>query len=505
MERLWSEKHRGSLHDPDSWSSRDISLTYCGSGSGFFGQEQMKQYCGLYPSHLHSLHESQLARFDNKLETLTLIVDESKQMLVEECILSLFHHEPADWLAPSVTPCKRQIEVPLTFIVKFDGDLLFSVRVQWDQAMLLKQVSAFTKVINGRPSDAEEAFNQLPILTIKQACQRLRSPSVSNSCPLNPLSEANRPASKNSKKTVLDGMKSLLTDLPDAPITPARHRKLPALESKVFRPEDSCPQTPLQPKRIHASQSSNIQFDDSVQIVKPTGGKLVDNIFAPGNDAEQGPLHKDMIKINPNRLESHVFDQEAKFVPSVTLDPERLKSHIFDEDAPVAHHSDARSGLVSHIFDSQDNDVFTATKNNSNESHFEIGDNVPGAQVHKTIMADRNCDSHFSGSALSNDTFEKPKASSTKSSTKCASHFHGTTFDLDLEEPKNSVATKPTQNFVFKSSINFGDDPATCVDAPRQTNTKNQSQVCFDDGAEMPKAVSSIRADPTRGKSQIIF
>lgn len=506
---LWQSKHRPALHDPSTWcpSSEDVSLTYCGSGGGFHGQDQLRQFCGLYPAALHSLSPAQLQRFDNRLESLSITIDEGKGRVVEECLLSVFHCGTLDWLAPGVAPCNRQISVPLCFSVQYDKEsqTLVSVRVWWDQAFVLKQIGAFSRVISGKPAEADEAFSALPILTPRQLVGRLTAPTAANSNPLHPMNEATRPAAK---KTVLEGMRALLTDLPDVPITPARHRKLPALESSIFQATGSAPSAGN--KKVHASQASHIVFDDSVGPVKPVGLKLVDRIFA--EEQVQAPTSNESIKINPNRLESHVFDDSVLFVPSVVLDPKRLQSHVFDETAPTpsAPHVERR-GLDSHIFDAADANVAPpAARNSYNASHFTLAPaDDETVQSQHVDPAGRNCASHFSGAGLTVTPEDEATPRSLVGRERLASHFHGASFEPDANTTRDgtaiSVATKSTQSFVFKSSITFGDDAEEERPAVAKKNV-NQSQVCFDESAPLPPPKPSLKvSQPPGGRSNIIF
>lgn len=195
---LWTQQHRPNLHSAGSWveGSEDVHLTYMGTGAGFSGTGQLQQFCGLHPSQLHALNPAQLQRFDNALTPVTLLVDEQQQVVVEEALLSVFHHEPLEWLAPGVPATMKQLSVPLTFVAAYAGDRLRSVRVHWDQACVLKQTGALQAAATGRLPPAE-ALARLPIVSERQAAARLTAASPANANPLHPISEATRPAAKS--------------------------------------------------------------------------------------------------------------------------------------------------------------------------------------------------------------------------------------------------------------------------------------------------------------------
>ncbi len=499
FERLWREQHRGGLHYIDNWDlSDDVHLTYAGTGAGFSGRNQMAQYCGLHPSVLHVLNPTQLGRFDNRLTTINIV--SSGCLLMEECLLSVFHHETIDWLAPGVIPCKKQVEVPLVFSVQYSPEgRLRTVRVYWDQATVLKQCGAIGHLAKEKHLD--EAIQFLPILTSKQLV-RLIAPSESNSNPLNPISDATRPACK---KTVLDGMKSLMTDLPDAPITPARHRKLPALDSKIFTSASEEKSTPL--FRKHAAQDSHIVFDDTVTPVKPVGVKLVDRIFSSSNDTTFQPS----IAVNPKRLESHVFSEPEPFKPSIALDTNRLKSHVFDEVSVLPVNLNAAKHLESHVFNDEPatdtRPCVVLARQKYNEAQFSLSDDrIPNAPNMKPM--DPNFSSHLSGTGMDPvETENKFKPTIGGLCDHNEGHFKGASFETDTAANNQpSVATNSTQSFAFKSSINFTDDSSTSTQPVVPRSFINQSQVRFDDDAPLPPQRPSLKiTNPPRGKSSIIF
>lgn len=463
IERLWTDHHRSTLHSPSSWSPAcpTICLTYAGSGSGFHGPAQMAEWCEQHPDQLHSLHPSQLARFDNRLERIGLVVDRADGRLTEECILSFFHHEVLDWLVPGVQPCNRQLEIPLVFAVQYGhDDKLCSVRVYWDQAMVLKQILG--------KKDPADLFAQLPILTSKQACGRLVGPSPQNSNPLLNPAESCRPAPK---KTVLNGMKSLLTDLPDAPITPARHRKVPtALESKVFDQEEEPSKPSTSAGSVHPSQDSHIIFDDTVPEVKPVGTRLKDNIFDPPQSGEPVPITAHSIPVNKDRMESHVFDDTNPFHPAYPIDLKRLQSHIFDPEDPSLnqqkldpHIISERRHFVSHLqFNDQTDETVVkpaiepslVVERRQLVSH--VFDYSPSVPFKPSVVPSsrRTNESQFS---LAAD--EAPVPISCNKFKRLESQFSvGSSFELGKSaSPGVSVATKSTQEFAFKSKIVFGE------------------------------------------------
>lgn len=169
---LWETKHRGELHSSNSWTrNASISLTYVPTCAGFSVLEQLDAFSAAWPSSRYPLSASQIGRFDNGITRISC--KELGRTLIEEVLVSIFHHEPMAWFIPTAVPSMRQIQIPMIFVVEYAAgeDLLQSVRVYWDQAQVFKQA----KVSDGT----------VPLM--KVVAERLQNPSPSNANPCQPL------------------------------------------------------------------------------------------------------------------------------------------------------------------------------------------------------------------------------------------------------------------------------------------------------------------------------
>jgi carboxymethylenebutenolidase len=98
---------------------------------------------------------------DVEQEVLTRTVGRNR--IVDEFILRLTHSVRMDWLAPGVAPTGRKLAVPLVGVIAFEGRLIASEHIYWDQATVLRQL--------GLLDDA------LPVLGAEQA-DRLLDPNA---------------------------------------------------------------------------------------------------------------------------------------------------------------------------------------------------------------------------------------------------------------------------------------------------------------------------------------
>lgn len=64
---------------------------------------------------------------------------------MEEVLVSMLHNERVDWLLPGVAETRKVLSFPMVIIGQVDMEsplrLLMSVRIYWDQGMLMKQIS----------------------------------------------------------------------------------------------------------------------------------------------------------------------------------------------------------------------------------------------------------------------------------------------------------------------------------------------------------------------------
>ncbi|CTQ74928.1 nuclear transport factor 2 family protein [Roseibium alexandrii] len=75
---------------------------------------------------------------DAELELLTRTVGSNR--IVDEFILHLTHTVRMDWFAPGIEPTGKRLAVPHVGIIAFEGGLIASEHIYWDQATVLKQM-----------------------------------------------------------------------------------------------------------------------------------------------------------------------------------------------------------------------------------------------------------------------------------------------------------------------------------------------------------------------------
>ncbi len=98
---------------------------------------------------------------DVELELLTRTVSQNR--LIDEFILHLTHTVRMDWFAPGIEPTGKKLAVPHVGIIAFEGGLIASEHIYWDQATVLAQMGLI---------DAG-----LPVMGMEQG-DRLRDPDA---------------------------------------------------------------------------------------------------------------------------------------------------------------------------------------------------------------------------------------------------------------------------------------------------------------------------------------
>lgn len=188
LSELWETKHRGELHSPSSWASNgSVCLTYVPTCAGFSGTEQLASFSAAWPASRYPLSASQIGRFDNGITRVSC--KEFGRCVVDEAVVSIFHHEAMAWFIPTAVPSMKQIQVPMAFVVEYaaDEDVLQCVRVYWDQAQVSKQ--------------AKIADGTVPLC--KSVAERLLKPSSCNANPCQPAQEEPQPTRLPAKSKIL--------------------------------------------------------------------------------------------------------------------------------------------------------------------------------------------------------------------------------------------------------------------------------------------------------------
>ena len=79
---------------------------------------------------------------DTDVETLSRTVGTDR--VVDELLIRCTHTRQMDFWLPGIAATGRSIALPTVAIVSFEGDLIVSEHIYWDQASLLAQVGCFS-------------------------------------------------------------------------------------------------------------------------------------------------------------------------------------------------------------------------------------------------------------------------------------------------------------------------------------------------------------------------
>ncbi|KAJ3254859.1 hypothetical protein HK104_007185 [Borealophlyctis nickersoniae] len=98
--------------------------------------------------------------------------------LVEEAILTIVHEDVIDWLLPNVKATRRRIVIPMCTCVSFNEEgRITSKRIYWEQASVLKQISALPASVFCKANNSETT---LPVLGNQIAIKLCDNDSVVN-------------------------------------------------------------------------------------------------------------------------------------------------------------------------------------------------------------------------------------------------------------------------------------------------------------------------------------
>ena len=108
----------------------DASLTHVPSGTGATGKEAIRAF---YATNFIPYWPD-----DVELEVLTRSVGQSR--VIDEFVLRMTHTVRMDWFAPGIAPTGRRLVVPTVGIVAFEGELIRTEHIYWDQGTVLRQL-----------------------------------------------------------------------------------------------------------------------------------------------------------------------------------------------------------------------------------------------------------------------------------------------------------------------------------------------------------------------------
>ncbi len=133
--RLWQAHLAGEFTNRNEEESlatmtEDASVIHVPTGSGGKGKTELR---GFYRDEfIPSIPTDWNITTTNRVATETCIAEEDKPR---------FHHtRQMDWFLPGIAPTGKLIEVDIVVFIEFRDGLMFSERIYWDQASVLRQI-----------------------------------------------------------------------------------------------------------------------------------------------------------------------------------------------------------------------------------------------------------------------------------------------------------------------------------------------------------------------------
>ena len=429
LKSVWNEKLRSSLHIPANWTnSGDCKLVHVPTDVGFYGPEQMKQFCS---------QNGPCNIFNEEIQSVSCLVDEATGRIVDEFVAEWTQSiTKMGWMLPGLEFPLRKYR--LSFVISAEIDpikkLLQSVRVYWDHSSLLKQIGV------------------IPLPSGEESKSKYRG-LLENYFPL---------------VGGLSNLTSILDDLPRStsgpavmtPQRPASSRSLnPALLGTFKFSDDKLFDSPL-PANTRNVKSRNIFFEDSDEVQKtqtpPQIGlfeKMAKNeSYRPGLASNSGASHN---------CTSHVFtktgDDDKKYLPTMNLN--ETFSHQYESDIFSCDPAKMKKWTGSNL-PQTDKILF--------ESHvFDSTSDQPGLQQlkenHHVATAPPQCQSQI----LSPEEDLKCKrddVSATLSRPSMLGHFRGSSLGETLNTAEGSEdKDKKFNNFIPSTAIRFDPNKSQIV------------------------------------------
>lgn len=312
---------RSNLHDPTSWCNQpDISLTYVPTLSGFSGPAQRDHYCGVNgPAARHPFHPSTSNRFNNRLQRISIHIDQQRAMITEELTLSVLHAERMDWLLPGQEETRKVLNVQMVVIGRLDCEqphLLHTVRVYWEQAGVWKESGLLARALQGAARAGVKGFDEQVTLeqqlTIPDGARvnvRLTNPTPFNCNQLTPLDQDYLPSPS------LTTMTTLLHELPVDQKNVVKPREHPAFKEHNAIVGDEVLLKSCEEFNQKLLQSNNNPVFKTTMEFK--------------DDFEPTPIDP---KVKSHRLENIFDDPNPQYRPTISIDPMRNKSFVFGGD-----------------------------------------------------------------------------------------------------------------------------------------------------------------------------
>jgi carboxymethylenebutenolidase len=126
-------KHEFVDHDVDATMRTMVTEPYLlhlptltgGVGATEVRQFYQRYFVGKWPA-------------DTKVVSVSRTV--GRDQVVDELILSFTHDVPLEFMLPGVPPTRRQVELPVVVVMRFENGKIAHEHIYWDQASLLVQV-----------------------------------------------------------------------------------------------------------------------------------------------------------------------------------------------------------------------------------------------------------------------------------------------------------------------------------------------------------------------------
>ena len=480
LKTFWTEKLRPGLHNPFNWSTvgNNCKLIYAASGAGFYGTEQMKQFC-------QGNGENSIWNSPDDIQTVNCFADESCGQVFDEFVVNWIQKSSRmEWILPGIDLPLQKYRLSFVISAKIDpiNRLLQNVRVYWDQGSFLLQsgilLRSFRSLI--RPGSSEALENVLISLPIASEYPGLLNDKADHFV-------KNDEEKKPPTIGPLNNISSILSDLPHstsgpAVMTPQRPTTTRALNpallgSLKLGDGHSAFDSPL-PANTRSVRSRSIFFEEEEEDSAPKA--------QPRNKAI-GLFEKDSVSFRPGlagtqNCVSRVFDQDCKpgpYNPTMGINENYIHQYESQIFSPEAKDSILKVSNLPQtdkiLFESH---VFDSTKSESN---------TPENQMHVATAPPQQSSHILSPEENLKYAYQVPSA--TLSRPGMQGHFRGASFG-DTLNPETEQA-----KFIPSTAIRF--DP-------------NRSQIflgghCDDEKASksMEFVPSSRVSGPPGGKSTI--
>lgn len=167
LKNLWQNRLRCDLHNPSNWKeSSSVKLVHVPTGSGFYGDEQMKTFFS-YPGNACKIFTS------DDIQSVNFSCDDESGSIFDEFVLNWTQKTSRmEWMLPGndIPLQKYQISFVISAKIDLSSGLLQNVRVYWDQMTFLLQSGLLMRSLRSliRPGNSEALENALAGLPVSE-------------------------------------------------------------------------------------------------------------------------------------------------------------------------------------------------------------------------------------------------------------------------------------------------------------------------------------------------